>query len=177
MLRALLSSGARPLVLGGDCTILLGILAAVRDQHESRIGLWFLDGHADFYNGSTSPTGEGADMELAIATGDGPAGLVDLVEPPLVAAREVVLLGHRRPEDNPTLPRNSAFYLRSCSMLTPPLSPRSVQFGSVKRQSGGWPARSIWPGCTWTSTSSTRTPCPPSLTPNPTGWIGMTCPR
>jgi arginase len=109
MLRALMSSGARPLVVGGDCTILLGILAAVRDQHDSRIGLWFLDGHADFYNGRTSPTGEGADMELAIATGHGPAGLVDLVEPPLVAAREVVLLGHRRPEDDPNIAEELSF--------------------------------------------------------------------
>jgi arginase len=100
---------SRPLVVGGDCTILLGILAAVRDQHDSRIGLWFLDGHADFYNGRTSPTGEGADMELAIATGHGPAGLVDLVEPPLVAAREVVLLGHRRPEDDPDIAEELSF--------------------------------------------------------------------
>ena len=100
-LRGPLSLGARPLVIGGDCTILLGILAAMRDHDDSRIGLWFLDGHADFYDGSTSSTGEGADMELAIATGHGPAGLVDLAQPPLVVAREVVLLGHRRAEDDP----------------------------------------------------------------------------
>jgi arginase len=108
-LRELMSSGARPLVVGGDCTILLGILAAMRDQHSGRIGLWFLDGHADFYDGSTSPTGEGADMELAIATGHGPAGLVDLVEPPLVAARHVVLLGHRRPADAPDVAEELCF--------------------------------------------------------------------
>jgi arginase len=108
-LRALLRSSSRPLVVGGDCTILLGILAAMRDQHESRIGLWFLDGHADFYDGSTSPTGEGADMELAIATGHGPAGLVDLVQPPLVAARDVVLLGHRRAEDGADIAEELGF--------------------------------------------------------------------
>jgi len=100
-LLTMLSSGGRPVVVGGDCTILLGILAAMRDQAAGRIGLWFLDGHADFYDWSTSPTGEGADMDLAIATGHGPAGLVDLVQPPLVAARNVVLLGHRRAEDDP----------------------------------------------------------------------------
>jgi arginase len=108
-LRALLSSGTRPLVVGGDCTILLGILAAMRDEHASRIGLWFLDGHADFYDGSTSPTGEGADMELAIATGHGPAGLVDLIQPPLVAARDVVLLGHRRAEDDADIAEELGF--------------------------------------------------------------------
>jgi arginase len=68
-----------------------------------------LDGHADFYDGSTSPTGEGADMELAIATGHGPAGLVDLVQPPLVAARDVVLLGHRRAEDGADIAEELGF--------------------------------------------------------------------
>jgi arginase len=108
-LLTLLRSGGRPLVVGGDCTILLGILAAMRDQTDSRIGLWFLDGHADFYDGSTSPTGEGADMDLAIATGHGPAGLVDLVQPPLVTTRNIVLLGHRRPEDDPDVAEELGF--------------------------------------------------------------------
>jgi hypothetical protein len=46
-----------------------------------------LDGralYADFFDGETSPTGEAADMDLAILTGHGPAGLLDgprLVEP------------------------------------------------------------------------------------------------
>jgi hypothetical protein len=48
-------------------------------------------------------------MELAIATGHGQAGLVDIVEPPLVAAREVVLLGHRRPEDDPDIAEELSF--------------------------------------------------------------------
>jgi arginase len=108
-LRALLAFGGRPLVVGGDCTILLGILAALRDQYDSRIGLWFLDGHADFYDGSTSATGEAADMELAIATGHGPAGLVDLVQPPLVAACDVLLLGHRRAEDDSDIAKELGF--------------------------------------------------------------------
>jgi arginase len=94
---SLLAAGARPLVVGGDCTILLGIAAALRDRH-TRVGLWFVDGHADFYNGQTSPTGEGADMELAILTGRGLAGLVDLADPPLILPGDVALLGHRRPE-------------------------------------------------------------------------------
>ena len=176
-LRGPLSLGARPLVIGGDCTILLGILAAMRDHDDSRIGLWFLDGHADFYDGSTSSTGEGADMELAIATGHGPAGLVDLAQPPLVVAREVVLLGHRRAEDDPDTANELGFLPTSLSTSMPPPSPKSVQLESVKRWSTGWPAPSSGPGCTWTLTSLTRAPCPPSPTPNPVGWIGMTYPR
>jgi arginase family enzyme len=83
-------AGHRPLVLGGDCTLLLGVFQAL----PRGTGLWFVDGHADFYDGETSPTGEAADMDLSILTGHGPHGLVDQHEP-LVDPAAVVLLGHR----------------------------------------------------------------------------------
>jgi arginase len=89
------SRGELPLVLGGDCTVLIGVFAGVRDAGE-RPGLWFVDGHADFYDGESSPTGEAADMELAILTGHGPEGLVDIAgEAPLVDPEAVAILGHR----------------------------------------------------------------------------------
>jgi arginase len=85
----------RPLVLGGDCSILLGILPALRAR-VGPVGLWFLDGHADYLDGRTSETGETADMELAVLTGDGAAPLVTLGgTPPMVEPSDVVLLGHR----------------------------------------------------------------------------------
>lgn len=40
-------SGRFPIVLGGDCSILIGNLLALRRL--GRYGLFFLDGHADFY--------------------------------------------------------------------------------------------------------------------------------
>jgi arginase len=90
-----LTRGERPLVLGGDCTLLLGAVAGVRDA-VGRVGLWFVDGHADYLDGSSSPTGEAADMALAMLTGDGPQALTRLVaEGPLVEAADVVILGHR----------------------------------------------------------------------------------
>jgi arginase len=90
-----LETGVRPLVLGGCCTILIGIAAALRD-HFGRVGLAFIDGHLDFYDGKTSPTGEAADMELAILSGLGPAGLVDLAgPPPLLDPANVYVLGFR----------------------------------------------------------------------------------
>lgn len=90
-----LTRGERPLVLGGDCTLLLGTVAGVRDA-VGRVGLWFVDGHADYLDGTSSPTGEAADMELAMLTGDGPPGLVDLAgQVPLVEPADVVILGHR----------------------------------------------------------------------------------
>jgi arginase len=88
----------RPLLLGGDCTMLLGVFAALPPG----TALWFLDGHPDFLDGTTSATGEAADMDLSILTGHGPAGIADrpgrtgpLVEPALVD-----LVGHRPPDDD-----------------------------------------------------------------------------
>ncbi|HEV2895893.1 MAG TPA: arginase family protein [Actinomycetota bacterium] len=87
--------GRRPLVVGGDCSILLGILPAVRER-VGPVGLWFLDGHPDYLDGPTSDTGETADMDLAVLTGDGPAPLVTLAgAPPMVPVADAVLLGHR----------------------------------------------------------------------------------
>ncbi|MBI4433745.1 arginase family protein [Candidatus Uhrbacteria bacterium] len=58
-----------PLVLGGECPLLLGCLAAARGPEGRRVGLCFLDGHEDAYPPHASPTGESADMELGIAMG------------------------------------------------------------------------------------------------------------
>ncbi|MCB8959045.1 MAG: arginase family protein [Ardenticatenales bacterium] len=91
----LLARGERPLIVGGCCTLLIGVFAALRDQG-TEIALAFIDGHLDFYDGGSSPTGEAADMELAILCGLGPAGLTHLAgPPPLVDPANVVVLGHR----------------------------------------------------------------------------------
>jgi arginase len=65
-----------PVVLGGDCSILLGCMLALKRR--GRYGLLFLDGHADFYQPEASLTGEAADMELGLVSGRGPDLLVDL---------------------------------------------------------------------------------------------------
>jgi arginase len=91
----LLRAGEKPLVLGGCCSLLIGVVAALRDVH-GRAGLAFVDGHVDYYDGSSSPTGESADMELAIITGVGPVDLTDLAgEPPLIFPADVTALGVR----------------------------------------------------------------------------------
>src|SRR2546423_13953231 len=65
-----LDVGDVPLVLGGDCSVLLGGALALRRR--GGIGLLFLDGHADFYQPSAEPSGEAASMDLALITGRGP---------------------------------------------------------------------------------------------------------
>jgi arginase len=91
---AVLEDGAFPIVLGGDCSILLGIMLALRRR--GRYGLLFLDGHADFYQPEAEPTGEAASMELALITGRGPEIVTNLEgRHPLVLDEDVVVFGFR----------------------------------------------------------------------------------
>lgn len=83
-----------PLVLGGDCSILIGNLLALRRL--GRYGLFFIDGHADFYQPQASPTGEVADMDLAIVSGRGPDILTNIDGlKPLVLDQDIVVFGYR----------------------------------------------------------------------------------
>jgi arginase len=83
-----------PVVLGGDCSILLGCTLALRRR--GRYGLLFVDGHADFYQPEANPNGEAASMDLAFATGHGPALLTNLEgRAPLVREEDTVAFGFR----------------------------------------------------------------------------------
>lgn len=72
------SVGAKqfPFVLGGDCSILIGIMNGLKSA--GNFGLLFIDAHADFYEPEKSTTGEVADMDLAIVTGRGPELLTNI---------------------------------------------------------------------------------------------------
>lgn len=92
---ASLGDGCVPMILGGDCPVLLGALAAGRDRLGS-VGLLFVDGHEDAWPGRASTTGEASDSELAIALNL----MTDLPAPldswsPLVTPDLVAMLGPR----------------------------------------------------------------------------------
>ncbi len=57
-----------PLIYGGDCSILLGAVPALRDVCGSA-GLLFIDGHEDATTMEQSTTGEAANMEIALLLG------------------------------------------------------------------------------------------------------------
>ncbi|MGH7526780.1 MAG: arginase family protein [Gemmatimonadales bacterium] len=90
-----------PLVLAGDCSVVLGGLLGLRKAartagRDPRVGLLFVDGHVDFYQPEASPTGEVADMDLALATGRGP-DILSRLDPsgPLVLEADVAAVGAR----------------------------------------------------------------------------------
>lgn len=89
-----IDAGEFPVVLGGDCSILLGNALALRRR--GRFGLFFIDGHADFYQPEANPNGEAASMDLAFATGHGPALLTDIEGlRPLVRPEDTVAFAFR----------------------------------------------------------------------------------
>jgi arginase len=89
-----LSRGRFPVVLGGDCSNLIGCALALRRR--GRYGLFFLDGHADFYQPEAEPNGEVASMDLAVVSGHGPPVLADLDGlRPLVREEDIVAFGYR----------------------------------------------------------------------------------
>lgn len=97
----LLQDNKFPIVIGGDCSILIGNVLALRRL--GRYGLFFIDGHADFYLPQESPTGEVADMDLAIVAGHGPDILTDIDHlEPLVMEQDIVVFGYRDAEQSAT---------------------------------------------------------------------------
>lgn len=100
----LLDAGEFPVVLGGDCSILLGCLLAPR-RAGRRAGLLFLDGHGDFWTPGPGTRGEAASSDLLLATGRGPALLADLEGlGPLVRDGDVAALGRRDGDEYPAHP-------------------------------------------------------------------------
>jgi arginase len=97
--QAELAAGRFPLVLGGDCSVMLGCLYGAR--RAGGRGLVHVDGHSDFFHPGNYDTksrlGSAAGMDLALATGRGEALLTQWpgVDGPLVADEDAVQAGER----------------------------------------------------------------------------------
>lgn len=92
-IEVILGGGGFPLVLGGDDSVLLGCVLALRRR--GSVGLVLLDGHTDYWD-LPDGTGELSDSDLWIVTGHGPALIADLEgHGPLVPAEACVVYGHR----------------------------------------------------------------------------------
>jgi arginase len=97
--RGMLDRGDRPLLVGGCCSFLMGAIAGARDVYE-RVGLAYIDGHLDLYDGRTSPTGDCADMPFAFLMGLAPPELAQVMgtSHPIDLC-DAALLGYRDAED------------------------------------------------------------------------------
>jgi arginase len=96
---AVLDQGEFPVVLGGDCSILLGTMLALRRR--DRYGLLYIDGDADFYQPEANPlNGAASASDLAFAAGYGPDVVTDIESRrPLVRAEDVVVFACRDAAD------------------------------------------------------------------------------
>jgi arginase len=96
------ANDAFTLLLGGDCSVVLGALLGVRHAGRSRVGLVYVDAHADFATPETSRTGSAASMCLALAVGRGNTPLARLDgDASLVHGEDVVVIGRRDDWDEP----------------------------------------------------------------------------
>jgi arginase len=101
---AILDAGEFPVILGGDCSILLGSGIAMHRLGEAvggRIGLVFVDGHSDFrHPGNSSYVGAAAGEDLALVTGRGQADLTAIESRrPYFRDVDVVVLGIRAQDE------------------------------------------------------------------------------
>jgi arginase len=93
-----LDDDGKLVVLGGCCTLQVGVTAGVRDRHPDA-GLVFVDGHMDLYDGMSSPGGEAADMPVAVLLGRGPSAWGEVVDAPVLDPADVGLVGFRDLEE------------------------------------------------------------------------------
>jgi arginase len=80
--------------MGGCCTLMPGALAgAVRALGPT--ALVYIDGHLDLYDGTTSPTGEAADMPMSVVLGRGPSAWVEACGAPAIDPARAAIIGYR----------------------------------------------------------------------------------
>jgi arginase len=89
-------NGHFAVVLGGDCSIILGCLLGARRTAGGSVGLVYVDAHADFATPDESRTGSVSSMCLGMAVGRGDTPLARLAgRTPLVDGSHVALVGRR----------------------------------------------------------------------------------
>jgi arginase len=94
-----LEAGKIPMVLGGDHSVAAGTVAGVAEfyrRQEQKIGLLWIDAHADINTPETSPSGNVHGMPLAAIMGLGPSELANIFNfSPKVDPENCVILGVR----------------------------------------------------------------------------------
>jgi len=83
-----------PLILGGDCSVLVGSSLAL--ARRGRYGLLHFDAHPDYYHKGNKEQSVVAGMDLAIVTGKGPDFLINLENlKPYIQCDHALTFGYR----------------------------------------------------------------------------------
>jgi arginase len=136
----LLEDGRRPFVVGGCCALVVGAVPAVRDVLGD-VALLHVDGHLDLYDHRTSPTGEVADMPVALLLGIGEPGLLAASAPAPLDGGSVVVLGARDPDE----PHDVADVVESVGLVTiGPDDVRSDAVAAAQRALDHVQGRPVW---------------------------------
>jgi arginase len=114
-----ISEGSRPFLVGGCCSELPGALAGARDAI-GEVGLGYVDGHLDLYDGVTSPTGEAADMPVSVVLGLGPERWVAAAGGASTTTARTALVGYRDKSES------LRYGMRQPEQLDPPPDLRPV---------------------------------------------------
>ena len=101
---AIIDANEFPVVLGGDCSVLIGAAVAINRLAEElggRTGLVFIDGHSDFrHPGNAEYVGAAAGEDLALVTGRGQVELAGIEHRrPYLRDADVVVLGIREHDE------------------------------------------------------------------------------
>lgn len=90
-----IQGGRFPLVLGGDHSLSVGSIRGAAKHR--KVGVIWVDAHADFNTAETTPSGNIHGMSLAALCGLGDAQLVSLWDetPPVLNPRQVAVIGAR----------------------------------------------------------------------------------
>ncbi len=89
------NANAFMLVIGGDHSLAIGTLGGLADSC-NRLGILWIDAHADFNTPQSSPSGNAHGMPLAIACGRGSLPLRSVADrDPMVLENDVFVLGCR----------------------------------------------------------------------------------
>lgn len=93
--QAFTEQGITPVVIGGDCSILLGTTLGLKST-EGNYALFFMDGHTDYAWPEHSASGGAAGMDLTLVTGNGHPKLTNINgRQPYIKEEHVFAFGNR----------------------------------------------------------------------------------
>ncbi|MCU0466713.1 MAG: arginase [Anaerolineae bacterium] len=94
LIRSTLNEGDYAIFLGGDHSMSIGTVSAVSQM--GKVGVLWVDAHADMNTPRTSPSGNIHGMSVAALLGDGPDPLISIGGPaPKLQPRDVAMVGLR----------------------------------------------------------------------------------